>query len=250
MKLGKMKGNRKNKGTKEKESIQLLSEESPFAVQEAYKTIRTNIMFSITESKCKKIVITSSMQGEAKSTTAVNLAIAFAQNHSKVLLIDCDLRLPTVAGKLKAKQTPGLSNLLVGMGDGVGIQHLEGGLDLLAAGDIPPNPTELLGSVKMQKLLELLEKKYEYIILDTPPVCTVADASILAKQVSGVVLVVRQDVATQESVNDALQKLEFSGAKVLGFIFTGAVNEKLKSYKKGSYGYGYAYAKNQSAAND
>lgn len=219
----------------------LLSEDSPFAVQEAYKAIRTNVMFSIPEEKCKKIVITSSMQGEAKSTTATNLGIAFAQNNSKVLLIDCDLRLPTDAAKLKAKEKPGLSNLLVGMcKEERAIQHLSQGLDLLPAGDIPPNPTELLGSARMTALLESLSEKYEYILLDTPPVCTVADAAILAKQTSGVIIVVRQGVSTQDSVNEALQKLEFADAKVLGFIFTGVENEK---QKKGGYGYGYGYAK-------
>ena len=221
----------------------LLSENSPFAVQEAYKAIRTNIMFSIPEERCKKIVISSSLQGEAKSTTAANLAIAFAQNHAKVLLIDCDLRLPTIASRLGISQTPGLTNLLVGLSSAKDvIHHLPEGLDVLPAGDIPPNPTELLGSNKMQKLLESLEGYYEYILIDTPPVTTVADAVILAKQTSGVILVVRQGVSTQESIADTLKKLEFSEANVLGFILTDVVNEKYKNYKKGYYGYGNSYS--------
>lgn len=227
----------------EHEKEHLLSENSPFAVQEAYKTIRTNIMFSLPEERCKKIVISSSLQGEAKSTTASNLAIAFAQNRTKVLLVDCDLRLPTIASKFGISQTPGLTNLLVGLSSAKDvIHHLPEGLDILPAGDIPPNPTELLGSNKMQKLLEILEGYYEYILIDTPPVTTVADAVILAKQTSGVILVARQGIATQESVAESLQKLEFSEANVLGFILADVANEKYKNYKKGYYGYANRYS--------
>ena len=220
----------------------LLTETSPFAIQEAYKTIRTNIIFSIPDEKCKKILVTSALQGEAKSTTAVNLGIAFAQNKSKILLIDCDLRLPTDSLKLSARKTPGLTNLLVGMCSmDAAIQHLPNGLDLIAAGDIPPNPSELLGSPKMEQLIKDLESRYEYIILDTPPVCTVADAVILSKITSGTILVVRQGTATRECINEALEKLKFANAKVLGLVMTGAINEKTKNYHK-SYNYGYGYA--------
>lgn len=220
----------------------LLTETSPFAIQEAYKTIRTNIIFSIPDEKCKKILVTSALQGEAKSTTAVNVGIAFAQNQSKILLIDCDLRLPTDSLKLSARKTPGLTNLLVGMCSmDAAIQHLPNGLDLIAAGDIPPNPSELLGSPKMEQLIKDLESRYEYIILDTPPVCTVADAVILSKITSGTILVVRQGTATRECINEALEKLKFANAKVLGLVMTGAINEKTKNYHK-SYNYGYGYA--------
>jgi capsular exopolysaccharide synthesis family protein len=221
----------------------ILTEDSPFAVQEAYKAIRTNLIFSIPEEKCKKILLTSSMQGEAKSTTSTNLAIAFAQNHDRVLLIDCDLRLPTDADKLGIARTPGLSNVLVGMCSvDDAIQRLPSELDVITAGDTPPNPSELLGSAKMEQLMEQLEGRYDYIILDTPPVNTVADASILTKLVSGVVVVVRQGISTRESLNDALTKLNLTDAKVLGFIMTGVVNEKRKNGYGYGYGYGYASA--------
>ena len=232
----------------------LLTDTVPFAIQEAYKMIRTNIIFSIPDQKCKKILVTSALQGEAKSTTAVNVSIAFAQNQSRILLVDCDLRLPTDAKKLNAQQSPGLTNLLVGMCTlDEAIQQLPSGLDVLAAGDIPPNPSELLGSPRMEQIMKELESRYEYIILDTPPVCTVADAVILSKMASGVILVVRQGVATREYVNNALEKLRVANAKVLGIVMTGAVNEKTKSYSKGkSYGYGYAdtYAMAQTQIGD
>ena len=228
----------------------LLTETVPFAIQEAYKMIRTNIIFSIPDQKCKKILVTSALQGEAKSTTAVNVSIAFAQNQSRILLVDCDLRLPTDAKKLNAQQSPGLTNLLVGMCTlDEAIQQLPSGLDVLAAGDIPPNPSELLGSPRMEQLMKELESRYEYIILDTPPICAVADATILSKMASGVILVVRQGIATRENVNNALEKLKVANAKVLGIVMTGAANEKTKSYSKGKgYGYGYGYADNYAKA--
>ena len=227
----------------------LLTDTVPFAIQEAYKMIRTNIIFSIPDQKCKKILVTSALQGEAKSTTAVNVSIAFAQNQSRILLVDCDLRLPTDAKKLNAQQSPGLTNLLVGMCTlDEAIQQLPSGLDVLAAGDIPPNPSELLGSPRMEQLMKELESRYEYIILDTPPICAVADATILSKMASGVILVVRQGIATRENVN-ALEKLKVANAKVLGIVMTGAANEKTKSYSKGKgYGYGYGYADNYAKA--
>lgn len=228
----------------------LLTDTVPFAIQEAYKMIRTNIIFSIPDQKCKKILVTSALQGEAKSTTAVNVSIAFAQNQSRILLVDCDLRLPTDAKKLNAQQSPGLTNLLVGMCTlDEAIQQLPSGLDVLAAGDIPPNPSELLGSPRMEQLMKELESRYEYIILDTPPICAVADATILSKMASGVILVVRQGIATRENVNNALEKLKVANAKVLGTVMTGAANEKTKSYSKGKgYGYGYGYADNYAKA--
>ena len=228
----------------------LLTDTVPFAIQEAYKMIRTNIIFSIPDQKCKKILVTSALQGEAKSTTAVNVSIAFAQNQSRILLVDCDLRLPTDAKKLNAQQSPGLTNLLVVMCTlDEAIQQLPSGLDVLAAGDIPPNPSELLGSPRMEQLMKELESRYEYIILDTPPICAVADATILSKMASGVILVVRQGIATRENVNNALEKLKVANAKVLGIVMTGVANEKTKSYSKGKgYGYGYGYADNYAKA--
>lgn len=158
-----------------------LDNDTPFAIQEAYKTLRTNIMFSLPGEACKKLVITSSSQGEGKSMTAINLGIAMANNGSKVMLVDCDLRLPTIASKIKIDSKPCLTNLLYGMStaDKV-IHHLPSGLDIIPAGDIPPNPSETLGSAQMQKLMNVLSDYYDYIILDTPPICTVTDAATMS----------------------------------------------------------------------
>ncbi len=242
------KQNKKNNHAVPETEGYLLTDDSPFAVQEAYKTLRTNLIFSVPDGKCKTIVITSSIQGEAKSTTACNLAIAFAQNKSKVLLIDADLRLPTIANKLNVPSKPGLSNFLAGMNEyNQCVHHLDNGLDFIPSGDVPPNPTELLGSGVMQQFLEALEGVYEYIIIDTPPITTVADAAIISKRCSGVALVVRQHIASRESVNEALTRLKFADAKILGIIFTGVENEKLNSYRKKGYGYRYGSSKTASA---
>ena len=229
--------------------VHLLSDKTPFAIQEAYKALRTNLIFSMPEDGCKTILITSSVQGEAKSTTAVNLAIAFAQNGNKVLLIDCDLRLPTDAAKLKVKGTTGLTDVLVGMNSiNEVIRALPTGMHFLPAGTVPPNPTELLGSDQMSMLLRSLRNHYEYIVLDTPPINAVADAAILSGEASGVAIVVRQNMATEESIDSAISALEFAGARILGFIFTGVENEKQNAYRKSGY-YGYGYAQSAARAN-
>lgn len=231
---------RKKKASPVREEY-ILTPDAPFSVREAYKAIRTNLMFSVPGEKCKKIMLTSSLQHEGKSITAINLGIVFAEAGKKVLLLDCDLRLPTVAQKLRVEPTPGLSNLLVGLCDAeAAIRHLDNGLDLMPAGDIPPNPSELLGSERMAQLLKALGEYYDYILLDTPPVCSVTDAVILSKTVSGVLLVARRDVSTQDSVDNTLRQLQLAGAKVLGFVFSGAHSERNRGYKKYQYDYGYA----------
>ena len=217
----------------------ILSEETPFAVQEAYKLLRQNVILSSAEAGCKRIVVTSSMQGETKSTTSLNLALAFVQNRAKVVLVDCDLRLPALSERLCIQSTAGLSNFLTDTGNVNEILFkVAGGLHFIPAGDTPPNPTELLGSKRMQALLDTLSKYYDYVILDTPPINTVVDASILGAHATGALLVVRKDVATQESVSHAIRQLEFTGCKILGFVFACADTQTSKQY---DYYYGNKY---------
>lgn len=222
----------------------LLGEDSPFSVKEAYKTIRSNLIFSIPGEKCRKILITSANQHEGKSITAINIAIAFAQNSAKVLVADCDLRLPTCAQKLHLQQSPGLSNVLVGMcGAEDAIRHLENGVDVIPAGEIPPNPSELLGSAEMDDLIRQLEASYEYIIFDAPPVCTVTDAVILSRKMSGVVIVVGNGISSQDNISQVFEQFQLAGSKVLGFIFNGAKDEHKKKYGRYQYGYANSYQK-------
>lgn len=225
--------NKKTKMKDEKELI--LTRDVPFAVEEAYKSLRTSLVFSLPEDACKLIEITSSTQNEGKSITAINLAIALAKNGAKVVLMDCDLRLPTVARKLKIKQKPGLTNLLFGLSSAQDIvYHHPCGIDVIPAGDLPPNPSEILGSSRMATVLEFMKNHYEYVIIDAPPVGVVTDAAVLAPKVSGTVLVVRQDHASFEGVDAALNKLRIANGNILGFVLTGSDTEK-KDYS--SYGY-------------
>ena len=227
------------KKTVEKEPI--ISKEVPFAVEEAYKSLRTNLIFTLPGENCKVIEVTSSLQKEGKSITAVNLAISLSKNGSRVILLDCDLRLPTVARKLRIEQKPGLTNLLFGMNkmDDVIIHH-SSGVDVIPAGDLPPNPSEVLGSQNMKKAIDCLAENYDYVILDTPPVGVVSDAVILSKYASGVILVVRTGKTTLENVKEAVDTLKLANANILGFVMTDA-GEKKQYYDK--YGYSYKQKK-------
>ena len=221
----------------------LLTENSSFATREAYKSLRTNVMFSLpgTESKC--IGVVSANRGEGKSTIAINLGISFAQANNKVIVVDCDMRLPTVASKIGIKAKPGLSNYLAN-GENIEedlIQHLtEYGIDVLAAGDIPPDPTSLLGSEQMQNLITLLKEYYDYVILDFPPVTMVTDAVILSQTVDGYLVVVRHNLSEFKKVKEAFRQMNFSEANILGIVYNGKGSNHSKYYKKrGGYYYYY-----------
>lgn len=218
----------------------MLAESAPFAVQEAYKTLRTNVIYSSPDQKKKVIVITSVQRGEAKTTTAVNLAIAFAQNKSKVLLIDCDLRIPTIEKRLGIKRVPGLTDLMMGMKEDERVIHtLKNGLNVMPSGTIPPNPTEMLGSQKMEHILSQLVQDYDYIIMDTPPLEAMSDAAILTRYATDVILVVRQNMTEKAEIDAVIRKLELAKAKILGFVFTCVTENGKESYRKKYYGYGY-----------
>lgn len=217
-----------------KEKDLLMTKSIPFAVEEAYKALRTNLIFSLPEEPCKIIEITSASQHEGKSVTAVNLAIALAKNGEKVILIDCDLRLTTIAKKLKMRQKPGLTNLLFGLNDSQDvIYHHPCGIDVIPAGELPPNPSETLGSSRMATLLDFLKKHYTYVILDLPPIGVVTDAAVVAPLVSGIILVVRQGFTRYEGIDDAIRKLTIANGNILGFVLTNAPTAK-KGYS--SYG--------------
>lgn len=224
---------RKNKQKKEKELI--LTQEVPFLVEEAYKSLRTNVVFSLPKEENKIVEITSAYQNEGKSVTAINLAISLARNGAKVALVDCDLRLPTVAQKLEIPQEPGLTQLLF---DQNSLQevvcHHDSGVDVIPAGSLPPNPSEILGSDSMTGLLESLKEQYQYVILDAPPVGVVTDAAVLAPKVSGIVLVVRQGQTREEGINAAVKQLQMASGKILGFVLTDATMEQ-KAYSHYSY---------------
>ena len=219
----------------------LLSAQSDFFLQEAFKTLRTNVMFSLTgESECKIVTVTSSLMGEGKSYTATNLALSFAMMDKHVLLIDCDLRRPKLARLLQLNSSVGLSNVLMepGLLKNALLPYGEYGLTAFLSGNIPPNPSELLGSKRMEKLLEELKSSFEYIILDAPPVNMVTDAAILSTHSDGILFVVRAGHSDQRSLTHAIAQLEYTNAKILGFVLNGS-DMGNSNYGYSRYGYGY-----------
>lgn len=232
----------------QEESRKMLGNNLSFAAAEAYKFLRTNLIFSVpNEDGCKVIGVTSALKGEGKSTTSVNIAYTIAQTGGKVLLIECDLRMPTLAKHVRVNATPGLSNFLVGQcssNDVIQQSSLKSNLWVITAGDIPPNPAELLGCKNMAITIQTLKDCFDFIILDFPPVTAVSDALIGAKLTHGMALVVRQGYCDRKSIDETVKQLRFADAKILGFVMTGADTQS-KNYKR--YGNNYGYYKQSDA---
>ena len=225
-----------------------------FASSEAYKLLRTNVMFSFPATeKCPVIGLTSTFKGEGKSLTSINLAYTLAETKKRVLLIEGDMRLPNFAPRLNLKPTPGVSNLLVeldSLSDAIQkavFQTSDGKMnvhfDVITSGSIPPNPSELMQSGRMKLLINTLKDFYDVILIDLPPVTVVSDALITSKFISGMVVVVRNEVASKRGLSDVMRQFRQADAKIIGFVFTNADFTKSKSYnryyKKGYYKNGY-----------
>lgn len=214
---------------------QTIGDNLSFAAAEAYKLLRTNLEFSLpNKSGCKVIGITSALRGEGKSTTSINIAYTIAQTGKKVLLMEGDLRLPTLAKRLRINPKPGISNLLAGQCNGNKIiqnSGLQPNLWVATAGDIPPNPAELLGSEQMAITIKALSELFDVIIVDLPPVTVVSDAVIVSKLVNGMVVVVRQDYCDRDSLDELIRQLRFADSKILGFVMTDSDLQK-KGYKR------------------
>lgn len=204
---------------------------------EAMRRLRTNLQF-VDLGGQRSIVVTSSLPGEGKSTTSVNLAIALADSGQRVVLVDCDLRRPDVANYTGLEGRAGLTTALIGQAelDDVIQPWLDGKLDVLTSGQLPPNPSELLGSMAMKKALEELSKAYDVIVIDSPPLLPVADSALLTKIAGGALVVVGADRIHKSQLSQALHNLETVDAKVLG-----AVLNKVSDSKMGGYTYTYAY---------
>ncbi len=217
-----------------------------FTATEQYKLLRTNLSFTLPEDvKCPVIGVTSSMRGEGKSTTAVNLSYVLAEDGKRVLLIDGDLRIPSVAKKMKIKSSPGLTDLFKGKDSiQLGSFKVEGYNNwyIIPSGELPPNPSELLGSRRMEKLLEVLVENFDYIIIDLPPINIVSDGLAVSKYITGMIVVVREDYTEKKELDTCLRQLKLSNVKVLGCVMNETKSGK-GSYGKGRYKKYYKYYK-------
>ena len=223
-----------------------------FAASESYKLLRTKLQFSFTEDKgCRVIGVTSAMVGEGKSLTSINLAYSLAELGKRVILLDADMRRPTLAEKLGLNKRPGLSSCLTGQGDlnnliqRCNVSGDEKTFCVITAGQNPPNPAELLSSNKMNLVLDTLRKHYDYVIVDLPPIKEVSDSLAVADKLDGMLLVVRQNCCNRVDLSNTVRQLAFVNAKVLGVVFNG-VSETVKGYGRKYYnrynrGYGYYY---------
>lgn len=210
---------------------------------EAYRTLRTNLIFSQTGRALKSVIITSASPGEGKSTTSSNLAAAFAQQGMRVLLVDADLRRPTLHTIFGTPREPGLTQVLVGQMElEAALQETSvPGLSLLTSGVLPPNPAELLGSPVMRELLRTMVDGFDMVILDTPPVMAASDSSVLASMVDGVVLVVRAGRTERSMAQQAVRQLTSVGARVLGAALNDPDRAVAAYGGAGYYYYAYNY---------
>ena len=228
----------------DKESLALLCDQMHFDAKEAYKLLRTNIMFCLPDNTtCRTIGITSAIRGEGKSTCAINLAYTFAVANHNVLLIDMDMRLPSIARKLNIESNLGLSDYLIGnatLKQIIRTTDKYKNWDVMLSGSIPPAPSELISSDNMKSLLNTLKKKYDFIIIDLPPVNVVSDALVAKDILDGYVLAVRQDYSDKRSLNNCIRQLTFLDVNILGFAMTDAEGGS-GYYKKYGKRYGRYY---------
>lgn len=204
---------------------------------EAYRTLRTSLLYSIVDRPPRVVVVTSPGQREGKSTTCANLAVSLAQAGKSVVLIDCDLRKPVVHGIFNLRNGKGLVDAMVGDKEIADLLHSPvGNLRVLTSGPVPPNPTELLGSRRFTILIEKLRKTFDYVLMDAPPVQLVSDPAIIAAQADGVILVFDAQSTRKLSARRSIRTLESVGAKVIGTVMN-----NVKASRDGTYG-GYSYS--------
>ena len=220
------------------EGLNLVTQNDPKnPAAEAYRVIRTSIQFAQAGKSLKTIALTSCTPNEGKSTTIANLAVVLTQAGKSVLLIDCDMRNPTVHKNFKLSNKVGLSSCIsmgTALADAVQETGIEN-LDALTGGVIPPNPSELLGSERMKALVEEAGELYDYVLIDTPPVLPVTDALIVSRIVDGMILVIASGEVKVEMARDVKTQLVNAGANILGVVLN-----KVRSEHHG-YGYGYYY---------
>jgi polysaccharide biosynthesis transport protein len=217
----------------------ILRDEPLAAPSEAVRRLRTNLQFIDVANRPRSIVISSSVPGEGKSTIAINLAVSLADTGARIILVDADLRRPSIAEYVGIEGNVGLTTVLIGRADVEDVVQPLGSttLDLLPAGQIPPNPSELLGSPAMAGLLERLTASYDMVLLDSPPLLPVTDAAVLSKVTGGALIVVGADRIHRPQLQETLESLQIAGAHVLGIVMN-----KIDRREAGTYSYESGYA--------
>ena len=211
---------------------------------ESYRSLRTNIQYSSIDKQVKPLVVTSSNAGEGKSTVSGNLAYTFFQSGKRVLIIDCDLRKPSLHRKFNVSNEVGLTDVLVGTSElNKVMKKIDDNLYLLTTGTLPPNPAEIIGSNTMENFLDECKINFDYIILDTPPILPVTDSKLLAIKADATVLVVRSEISKSKHVSQAFKELEKVNANVIGTILNDVEMHSEKLY------YDYSAKNNKSKIN-
>ena len=210
-------------------------EKKPKSVSaEAYRSLRTNIQYSSFDNKYQTLVVTSANPGEGKSTVSGNLALVLAQGESKVLLVDCDMRRPSIHKTFKISNTYGISDLLVGNKKLESVANkYNDNLSIVPAGKIPPNPAEMLASKAMTAFLEEMKNYFDYIVLDTPPLQAVTDAQVLSTKVDGSLIVVRAGVTKKDAVHNAVSIIKKVKGNIIGTVLNVAETKNDKYYYYG-----------------
>ncbi|MGI3101162.1 CpsD/CapB family tyrosine-protein kinase [Companilactobacillus alimentarius] len=222
-----------------KHGVGLVTYDDPTStVSEQFNTIRTNIQFSSVDKKLNSILFTSSAPSEGKSTVSNNVAVTWAKQGERVILVDADLRRPTIHKTFNVSNRVGLSSYLLGNASFEDIIQptMVKDLFVITSGPIPPNPSELLGSMRTKDLITRLEDKFGLLIMDAPPVNTVTDAQVLSAQIDGVIMVVPQGIAEKAGVAHAKQLLDTVHANILGVIMNRVTKQKSQGYYGGYYG--------------
>ncbi|MDB4906522.1 MAG: protein tyrosine kinase [Gemmatimonadetes bacterium] len=246
--VGRLIGGGGDKGRVETSAMQSRGVQSNVAT-EPFRTLRTNLMFSNASNPLRALMITSASPSEGKTTVSTNLAIAFAQQGIRVLLVDCDLRRPRLHDVFDVAKEPGLTQALLGFEQVADCVRSTGidGLSLLPSGTLPPNPSELLGSGRMRGLLSDLRDGYDLVIVDSPPVLVAADAAIVATLCEAALVVVRAGASDRRAVQDAMRQLRAVGAPVIGSVLNDP-DAKLEKYEYGGYYYYYSAYSSYAAA--
>lgn len=246
--------NQTNAGAKNPKKSAKLCEYMPYSSREAFKRLRTNVLISLEEStkNGKNIIgVTSAQPSDGKSTVAINLAYSLAELGKSVILLDCDLRRPSIHVNMNIPLSPGLTEVMSGSvnlnNTLIRYKSSTGGtyFDLIASGELPDNPSEILGSKDFLHLLKVVSDAYDVVILDLPPVNAVIDAAVVARLTDGLVLVIRENHCPRFVLQDCMDQLKYAKANILGFVMNGSINGAGKRYKNGkAYRNDYGYYQN------